>query len=35
VITTDDGADATYNGLLASIQHRFSHGFTFLTNYTW
>jgi hypothetical protein len=35
MITTDDGANATYNGLLASIQHRFSHGFTFLANYTW
>jgi hypothetical protein len=35
VITTDDGASATYNGLLTSIQHRFSHGFTFLANYTW
>lgn len=35
VITTDNGANATYNGLLTSIQHRFSHGFTFLANYTW
>ncbi len=31
----DDGASANYNGLLASAQHRFSHGFTLLTNYTW
>ncbi|MBV9081837.1 MAG: TonB-dependent receptor, partial [Acidobacteriaceae bacterium] len=35
VITTDDGASATYNGVLLSAQHRFSHGFTFLANYTW
>jgi Carboxypeptidase regulatory-like domain len=35
MIVTDDGGNATYNGLLASIQHRFSHGFTFLANYTW
>jgi hypothetical protein len=35
VITTDDGANATYNALLTSVQHRFSHGFTFLANYTW
>jgi hypothetical protein len=31
----DDGASANYNGLLASAQHRFSHDFTLLTNYTW
>ena len=35
VITTDDGAASSYHGLLSSIQHRFSHGFTFLANYTW
>jgi hypothetical protein len=35
VITTDDGANVTYNALLASIQHRFSHSFTVLANYTW
>jgi hypothetical protein len=35
MITSDDGANANYNGLLASVQHRFSHGFTFLANYTW
>jgi hypothetical protein len=32
---TDDGANASYNGLLLSTNHRFSHGFTFLANYTW
>jgi hypothetical protein len=31
----DDGASANYNGLLASVQHRFAQGFTLLTNYTW
>ncbi len=30
----DDGANADYNGLLASIQHRFSHNYTLLANYT-
>jgi hypothetical protein len=35
IVTTDDGANAFYNGLLVSIQHRFRHGFTFLANHTW
>jgi hypothetical protein len=30
----DEGANAHYNALLLSLQHRFSHGFTMLTNYT-
>ncbi len=34
VIVTDQGANATYNGLLTSIQHRMSKGFTLLANYT-
>lgn len=29
------GANASYNGLVASIQHRASANFTFLANYTW
>ena len=33
--TMDDGAVAHYNGLLMSVQHRFAHNFTFLTNYTY
>ena len=32
--TVDDGAVAHYNGMLLSLQHRFAHNFTFLTNYT-
>jgi hypothetical protein len=31
----DYGGDSRYNGLLTSLQHRFSHGFTVLANYTW
>jgi hypothetical protein len=35
ITQTDENADAHYDALLLSIQHRFSHGFTWLTNYTW
>ncbi|WP_213803923.1 TonB-dependent receptor [Granulicella sp. dw_53] len=31
----DDGANSSYNGLLALIQHRMSNNFSFLANYTW
>ncbi len=31
----DDGANANYEGMLTSIQHRFAHNYTFLANYTW
>lgn len=31
----DDGANGTYNGLLLTLQHRLSHGVSFLANYTW
>jgi hypothetical protein len=33
--TTNDGGIGTYNALLLSLQHRFSHNFTVLTNYTY
>ena len=29
------GANATYNGMVATIQHRMSSNFSFLANYTW
>jgi hypothetical protein len=35
VTTSDPGGNSNYNALLLSIQHRFSRGFTWLTNYTW
>jgi hypothetical protein len=35
ILEVDDGANAFYHGLLVSAQHRFSHGFTVLGNYTW
>jgi hypothetical protein len=35
VAYADDGGNATYNGLLTSVQHRFSRGFTALVNYTY
>ena len=31
----DDGANANYEGAIASLQHRFAHNYTVLTNYTW
>jgi len=30
----DEGANAHYEALVLSLQHRFGHGFTLLTNYT-
>ena len=31
----DDTGYSNYNGLMASVQHRFRHGFSVQTNYTW
>ncbi|HZT33805.1 MAG TPA: TonB-dependent receptor [Bryobacteraceae bacterium] len=35
ITASDQNANAHYNALLLSLQHRFSQGFTLLTNYTW
>ena len=35
VVVADDGINANYNGLLASIEHRFARSYTLLANYTW
>jgi hypothetical protein len=34
-VTANDGANADYNGLLTSMEHRFAHNYTVLANYTW
>jgi len=34
-IMIDDSGNASYNGLLLSANHRFSHNFSALANYTW
>ena len=35
IAQTDDGANASYNGVVFTAQHRFTNNYTFLTNYTW
>jgi len=35
ITESDQGGNGHYHGLLLSIQHRFAHNFTLLTNYTW
>jgi hypothetical protein len=34
-ITVDTAGNASYNGLLLTLQHRMSHNFSVLANYTW
>jgi hypothetical protein len=35
ILMSDQGGNSNYSGLLLSLQHRFRHGVTLLTNYTW
>jgi hypothetical protein len=35
ILMADEGANSNYNGLLLTLQHRFGHGVTLLSNYTW
>src|SRR5262249_19163545 len=35
MVIADDGISANYNGMLTSMEHRFSHNYTLLANYTW
>jgi hypothetical protein len=35
MVIADDGISSNYNGLLTSIEHRFSQNYTVLANYTW
>ncbi len=32
---TDDGANSNFNGMVLSLQHRFTNNYTVLSNYTW
>ena len=35
IVQTDPGGNAEYHALFFSIEHRFAHDFTLLSNYTW
>lgn len=34
-VVANDGINSNYNGMLASIEHRFARNYTVLANYTW
>jgi hypothetical protein len=35
IVQADDGGVSSYHGVLFSVEHRFAHNFTLLSNYTW
>jgi hypothetical protein len=35
IIQVDDGANSSYNGMLATLNHRLQHNVSLLLNYTW
>jgi len=35
LVNVDDGSNASYNGLLVSVNHRLAQNFSVLANYTW
>ncbi|HKA00584.1 MAG TPA: hypothetical protein VKE70_28930, partial [Candidatus Solibacter sp.] len=35
IAVADDGGNSHYNGLMLAVNHRFSHNFSGLVNYTW
>ena len=35
LVVADDGISSNYNGMLASVEHRFAQNYTILANYTW
>ena len=35
ILLSEDESSSNYNGLIARFEKRFSHGFSFLADYTW